>query len=109
VREADVQRAVMQLLTLRGFRVFRRNVMGNLVLQGKHGSRVVKVGVKGQSDLYGWHRRTGRHFEIEVKAPGNKPTPDQAAWLASADADGALAFWTDSVSCTDQTLTHLGY
>ncbi len=44
-------------------------------------------GVIGDPDLYGSIR--GRHFEIEVKRPGEHPTPLQKARLAQWRASGA--------------------
>lgn len=46
-------------------------------------------GVAGDPDLYG--SAGGRHFEIEVKRPGEKTTPLQQARLAEWSASGALA------------------
>ena len=34
---------------------------------------------------------------IEVKRPGGKPAPHQAAFLALLRGMGAVAFWADSV------------
>lgn len=61
-------------LALPRLRLFRRNV-GVIKLEG----RVLRAGIKGQADLYGYERDTGRAVEIEVKLFG-KLTPDQERW-----------------------------
>ena len=42
------------------------------------------------------HGRIGRYLAIETKAPGKKPTPRQAQFLAEIKAAGGVAFWCDS-------------
>ena len=51
----------------------------------------------GFSDLLGVVPGSGRAIFIEVKAPGNRPTSLQLEFLARRRAEGALAFWADSV------------
>jgi len=92
VTEADVLRLVSDWLSLQGFHVERRNV-GAI----RAGSRFVRFSRPGQADLYGWHRETGRHIEVEVKAPGKRPTPQQMAWLKVARSQGCISFWADSL------------
>lgn len=91
-RESDVLKAVMDYLGAQGFTVFRRNT-GAMVA----GKRFVRFSQPGMADLWGVDRRTGRHIEVEVKRPGEKPTPLQAAWLEAMRKAGAVAFWCDSV------------
>src|SRR5579885_2899207 len=57
-----------------------------VVVRKRHGSA---WGVAGDPDLYG--SAGGRHFEVEVKRPGEKTTPLQRARLAERGASGALA------------------
>jgi hypothetical protein len=56
------------------------------VIRKRHGS---SWGVAGDPDLYGSIR--GRHFEVEIKRPGEDPTPLQQARLAQWRASGAIA------------------
>lgn len=104
-RESDIQRAVMDYLAVRGFRVFRRNVMG-IVPMRKGGA--VRVGIKGMSDLYGWYRLTGRHIEVEVKRPENPLTTFQTSWLMNARTDGVIAFAVHSVEECAERLREFG-
>lgn len=117
--EKDVQASVLALLQARGFHVFRRSVtLATAKLNPKQAAlaaagievkarRFMTAGV-GQADLWGWHRETGRHLEVEVKRPGNTPTTDQSAWLEKALQGNCIAFWCDSVSSCDAFLKHFG-
>lgn len=49
----------------------------------------------GEPDITGC--KDGKHFEIEVKRPGEVPTAIQEKRLLEWDDAGALAFWTDSL------------
>ena len=51
----------------------------------------------GFPDLLGVIPGSGRACFIEVKRPGNKPTPAQFAFLETVRAKGAISFWADSV------------
>jgi hypothetical protein len=55
-----------------------------VVVRKRHGSA---WGVAGDPDLYG--SIAGRHFEIEVKRPGGRPTALQQARLKQWAASGA--------------------
>ena len=90
--EKDILKAVMDYLGTQGFSMFRRNT--GVMQMGK---RFVRFSQPGQADLWGLDRRTGRHIEVEVKRPGQKPTAVQAAWLEAMRRAGAIAFWCDSI------------
>lgn len=99
--EGNVQDAVIEYLTLvKGWRVFRRNV-GAAKLNGGYW---VKFNGTGQADLWGWIPGSGRHFEIEVKKPGEKPEGKQPEWLDGARTDGCIAFWVDSIEMLEQEI-----
>ncbi len=72
----------------------------DVVVRKRHGSA---WGVAGDPDLYG--SIDGRHFEIEVKRPGERPTRLQAARLAQWRASSALAGVAHSV---EEALAVLG-
>ena len=46
--------------------------------------------------------RFSRHWEIETKRPGNRPTPGQLEWLKTMSARGCVAFWVDSANIADR-------
>jgi hypothetical protein len=56
-----------------------------LVFRKRHGSA---LGISGDPDVYGVWAST--HFEIELKAPGQPPTPLQLARLQEWSRTGAL-------------------
>jgi hypothetical protein len=60
-------------------------------------------GVAGDPDLYG--SIGGQHFEVEVKRPGEQPTPLQEARLAQWRDSGAIAGVAHSI---DEALALLG-
>lgn len=45
----------------------------------------------GSSDLVGMIRGSGRVFVLEIKMPGEKPRPDQVAWLSLVRRWGGFA------------------
>lgn len=95
--EAQVQHSTLQVLRALGFVVFRRNVGAVRVrATATTARRFIRFAEPGQSDIYGWIPRTGRHVEIEVKARGKKPTPEQLAWLLECHRSGCVAFWGDN-------------
>jgi len=48
----------------------------------------------------------GRHFTIELKQPGNEPTPKQAARLRKYADRGSLAGWATTMEEVDAILEH---
>lgn len=94
--EASLQKALMQYGALRGLVLHRRNV-GAGKFKGDSGKDYfVKFSTVGESDLWGIQPGTGRHVEIECKAPGKKPTPAQTLWINGVRALGGLAFCVDN-------------
>jgi len=92
VRERDVQAAIIDYCHAEGIFVRRRNVAGGQKLTG---GRYVRLGTKGEADL--WGILCGRHWECEVKRKGETPRTEQLAWLELCAQAGALAFWVDSL------------
>jgi hypothetical protein len=92
-RESKVLRSIRIRLRHRfGIRLWRRNT-GAM----REGERFIRFASPGQADLWGFDR-TARHWELEVKAPGKKPTPLQIAWLKEVTRLGAVGVWTDSAN-----------
>jgi hypothetical protein len=74
-REATIVRAIME----------RSRSVPGMLLRKRHGS---VWSVAGDPDLYGsWN---GQHVEIEVKRPGEEPTPLQKKRLADWNESGAM-------------------
>lgn len=93
-RERKIQSAIRVRLRRLGIVLYRRNVA--LVRTGD--GRTFSVEAPGRSDLYGWHIKTGRHWEIETKADGKKPTEKQLEWLKECTRLGAVAYWSDNAN-----------
>ena len=97
-RERSIQKTGIATLALLGIVLHRRNVGG---FEDDYG-HWVQFADAGQADTYGWDVRTGRHWEIEWKRPGNRPTPAQLDWLRECTRLGAVAFWCDSVAIAER-------
>lgn len=90
-RETPIVRAVLAALQLRGAWCWRAN-SGALILPETAGAarRVIRGAPAGTPDILG-ALPGGILFGIEVKAPGGKVRPAQAAWIERARASGARA------------------
>lgn len=95
--EAAIQKRIIALLERRGFIVIRTNSGQIQIDDPQTGTRFVQLGSKGRSDLHACQPVTGRFIAIEVKRPGNKPTPKQQAYIDRVNAAGGLAFVATSV------------
>ncbi len=61
---------------------------------------VVDVGEKHAADWRAERSAGGGLMQVlyvEVKAPGRKPSPEQADWIERVRLTGALATWSDSI------------
>ena len=114
--ERDIQSSILDYLAILKIPAFRRNT-GATVLnyQSKAGAmkkRLVRFSEKGQSDIWGvipanFLEPGGRHFEIEVKRPGGKPTPEQQEWIDRMRRAGCIAFVAHSVEEVQKALEGL--
>lgn len=95
-RESKIQRSIVVRLQRLGITLWRRNVVAYQIE-----NRFVRAGQKFQADLWGIDR-TARHWEIETKRPGNRPTPGQLGWLKAMSARGCVAFWVDSANIAER-------
>lgn len=88
--EAMVLRGVLAYLHSDPRVLVWRSNSGAAMLPGKGGKpQPVRFGVRGQADITGLVRASGRRLEIEVKRPGGKQTPEQADFeRLVADAGG---------------------
>ena len=107
-RESVIQRQAMQLLRSYHWLVFRRNT-GATRATHKGKTRFVRFSEPGMSDL--WCLMAGPttavHVEIEIKRPGERPTPDQVRWLLLMTLHGVPAFWVDNLPTLDRIAQHL--
>lgn len=106
--EAQIQKAILDYLDAMKIPAFRRNT-GAFAGEYKGKRRFVRFSEKGQSDIWGVIPARilepgGLHFEIEVKRPGEKPTPEQDEWLRSMAKAGCIAFVATSVEDVERAL-----
>lgn len=88
-------KAAIQLLTFRGFIVWRNNNVA--VYDRKIGgfrSNSTKLGVP---DIIGYQRKTGRAIYVEIKTGKDRLTDEQRAFLIEALKNGCIAFECRSV------------
>jgi len=90
--EAQIQQSIIQYLTLKGWHVLRQNAGALLNPQG----RPVRMGEPGTPDLLAIKDGQPPLF-VEVKRPGKRPTPIQAAMAARLTAHGARCLVATSV------------
>jgi len=97
--ESELVQQILAAASQRGHRLFQ-NPVG--VARYKKGGRAFAVaygcGGAGSPDLWGW-TSGGDFCAIEVKVPGKRPKPHQAAWMAAAKVScaGLRVGWADSV------------
>lgn len=99
--EADIQAAVLQALALHPKVSWaKRMSVGMFKVQDAHGERWIRAAFKGCSDVIGQMRRKygGKFIACEVKRPGEKPTPEQQAFLEHVRREGGVAFVAYSVN-----------
>lgn len=102
VSEADVQRAIRQLLRVHPLVAWHGRVNRGAVTDSS-GHYVQFNDIKGCSDLIG-QLRTGHFLAIECKAPGRVPTEAQEEFLDAVACNGGLAFVADSVDVVERRL-----
>ena len=105
-RESDVLTACLQYLSLKGVFAWRQN-QGAIPLKGGGYRRF--VGLHGVSDILGilsqsvavvgeGNLRFGNLLAVEVKRIGQKPRPEQAAFLERVNALGGVGICVHSVA-----------
>ena len=102
--ESDVEKAIIQAFWFK-FRIhlFKTDAGAAGMRKGREGGYTGMPA--GFSDLLGAIPPHGRAIFLEVKRPGRKPTAEQRAFLEARRAEGAVAFWADSV---DSALRQFG-
>lgn len=93
------KKAVLDLLAAHRIPAWRRNTGAHsaeyTTKAGVKKRRFVRYSEPGQSDVWGI-LSDGRHLEVEVKRPGDKPTEAQFLWLTTVVAAGGVGIWCDS-------------
>ena len=98
--ETPIVKACLDLLILMGIEAWRENTVSmGINYQTKSGEnrrRFIHAGRVGKSDILGILR--GRFLAIEVKVPGEQPTPEQWEFLRRVEAEGGVAIVAHSAS-----------
>lgn len=100
-READVQRACLELLAVRGVWAWRTNAGAVKV-----GRRLVQLAPPGTPDILAV-LPGGRLLGVEVKAAGGRLRPSQRAWADQARKAGAAVLLVRSAGELDDALAPL--
>lgn len=89
--EAQIQKAILDYLKLKGHFAIRVNTQG--VPMWNEGGRMKGFRpspMKGVADILGV-KKGGQFFAIEVKKKGGKPSPEQVQFLKEVEARGGIA------------------
>jgi len=105
-REQELIGEILEYLNLRGIFAWRQNA-GLVVIESHGRRRVMRVGMKGISDILGIIPPDGRFLAIEVKKPGRKPTAHQRAFLAEVRRMGGVALVAHSLEDVERALNGL--
>lgn len=106
-RETDIQAQLLAWLNLQPGAFFFRVNSGAIVGSYEGRRRFIKFNsAPGCSDLIGVWR--GRFAAIEVKRPGNQPTPRQLAFLERVRRSGGLALVATSLADLEAQLAAAG-
>lgn len=68
MKEKQIEKQIIEFLNYQDCWVWNNN-SGMIPIKGKRGTRMIKVGKAGESDIFGIHKPTGRFISIEVKTP----------------------------------------
>lgn len=83
-------KACIQLLTFKGFEVWRNN---NVAVYDKTIGGFRKNSTKlGVPDIIGYQKKTGRAIYVEVKTGSDRLSDEQRAFLINALQNGCIAF-----------------
>ena len=98
MKEAELQRACLEMLQASRVGVFWRQNTGAVKIQGagRKRDRFVRFGVPGQADITGVV--DGMRIEIEVKTPGGRLRPSQVEFQDLMVENGALFYVVDALA-----------
>lgn len=104
--EGDVLLVVLAALRAFGIDARRQNTGAARFDDGRGGSRLVRFGERGNPDVTGT-LPGGRRLDLEVKAPGKRPTPEQLDRLRRTNAAGGVGLWVDDAAQMPRILGRL--
>lgn len=107
-KEADILRDCLTWLKLHGVLCWRQN---QGAITGMHNGkrRFLRFSSQvGISDILGVLPPSGRLLAVETKRPGNKPTPEQAAFLDMVQQSGGVAVCVRSIDELERALLDAG-
>jgi Holliday junction resolvase len=93
--EKDIQKQIVDYLTIKGWYLIRVN-SGAQFVESKGKKRMIRLAPAGTPDIIACSPE-GRFYGIEVKRPGNKPTQLQKETLQRITATGGVGMWVTSV------------
>jgi hypothetical protein len=109
--ERDITYLLIDYLNAKGFIVWRHNV-SSTDYQRKDGSTGrMLFGKKGDSDIMGFQKKTGRFICVEVKKPGYRVgdiTMEQAKFISMVNYFGAIGIVASSVEELEEGLKEFG-
>jgi hypothetical protein len=109
MKEADVLRACLGYLRLRGFVHFRVNGGAMAVPASGGRKRFVRfTSARGVPDIIAVAPGSGRFIGIETKSPGGRLTPDQEAFANAVRKAGGISLCVRSVGDLAEELERLG-
>ena len=100
--ESEIQAEIMDYLLMHPKIVFAYvTTTGKIKGRGGHW---ITLGFAGMADIIAQIRGTGQIVAIEVKRPGELPTPAQAEFLDTVRNGGGISGWADSVEMVEAIL-----
>jgi hypothetical protein len=98
----------LQLLQLRRIPAWRNNTGAAAFADAAGRKRFVRFSTPGAADIHGVLPPSGRFLAVEVKRPGGRLTPAQAAFLDCIRTSGGLAVVAHGVDDLAEALRREG-
>jgi len=99
IKESDIQRSILKYLRLKSIFCWKNNTVGIAKPNGHY----IPAQMTGIADILGI-MPDGRFLAIEVKRPGNKPTPNQVQFIQNIINNKGLAFLAYSLDDVKQII-----
>lgn len=103
-REQDLVQPCLQYLALAGCLAWRNNTTGVRRTDRTGRQFWAFTGLRGASDILGVLPPNGRLLAVELKMPGQQPTPAQRDFLDQVAARGGLALVVSSLAQLEAAL-----